>query len=77
MSDTTMDHIDLERILGAAVDRGASDVHLKVDRPPVVRFDGELESLPGFPPFLNATQITSGGQKCQRKLSPGSLRRRY
>jgi twitching motility protein PilT len=51
MSDTTMDHIDLERILGAAVDRGASDVHLKVDRPPVVRFDGELQPLPGFPPF--------------------------
>jgi twitching motility protein PilT len=51
MSDTTMDHIDLERILGAAVDRGASDVHLKVDRPPVVRFDGELEPLPGFSPF--------------------------
>jgi len=51
MSDTTMDHIDLERILSAAVDRGASDVHLKVDRPPVVRFDGELEPLPGFPPF--------------------------
>jgi twitching motility protein PilT len=51
MSDTTMDHIDLERILGTAVNRGASDVHLKVDRPPVVRFDGELEPLPGFPPF--------------------------
>jgi twitching motility protein PilT len=51
MSDTTMDHIDLERILAAAFDRGASDVHLKVDRPPVIRFDGELEPLPGFPPF--------------------------
>jgi twitching motility protein PilT len=51
MSDTTMNHIDLERILGAAVDRGASDVHLKVGRPPVVRFDGELEPLPGFAPF--------------------------
>ena len=51
MSDTTMDHIDLEALLSAAVDRGASDVHLKVSRPPVVRFDGELEPLPGFPPF--------------------------
>jgi twitching motility protein PilT len=51
MSDTTMDHIDLEGILAVAVDRGASDVHLKVDRPPIVRFDGELEPLPGFPPF--------------------------
>jgi twitching motility protein PilT len=51
-----MDHIDLERILGAAIDRGASDVHLKVDRPPVVRFDGELEPLPGFPP-LSAIEL--------------------
>jgi twitching motility protein PilT len=40
--------IDLDKILSAAVDRGASDVHLKSGRPPIVRFDGELEPLPGF-----------------------------
>jgi twitching motility protein PilT len=40
--------VDLEQILDAAVDRGASDVHLKVGRPPVVRFDGELETLDGY-----------------------------
>jgi twitching motility protein PilT len=40
--------IDLERILTAAVDRAASDVHLKVGRPPVVRYDGDLEALPGW-----------------------------
>ena len=40
--------IDLDKILSAAVDRGASDVHLKAGRPPIVRFDGELEPLPGF-----------------------------
>ena len=45
MTETT---IDLDKILGAAVDRGASDVHLKTGRPPIVRFDGELEPLPGF-----------------------------
>ena len=39
---------DLEQILRAAVDRGASDVHLKAGRPPIVRFDGELEPLAGF-----------------------------
>jgi twitching motility protein PilT len=39
----------LERILSAAVERGASDIHLKVGRPPVIRFDGQLETLPGFP----------------------------
>jgi twitching motility protein PilT len=41
--------IDLRTILNAAVERGASDVHLKAGRPPVVRFDGELEALDGFP----------------------------
>jgi twitching motility protein PilT len=51
MADTTTDHVDLDKILGAAVDRGASDVHLKVGRPPVVRFDGELEPLRGFSPL--------------------------
>jgi twitching motility protein PilT len=56
MSDTTMEHIDLERILGAAIDRGASDVHLKVDRSPIVRFDGELEPLSGFP-ALSAIEL--------------------
>jgi twitching motility protein PilT len=45
MTETT---IDLDKILSAAVDRGASDVHLKTGRPPIVRFDGELEPLPGF-----------------------------
>jgi len=43
--------IDLDKILSAAVDRGASDVHLKTGRPPIVRFDGELEPLPGFSPL--------------------------
>ena len=51
MSDDIIGLVDLERILGAAVDRGASDVHLKVGRPPVVRFDGDLEPLAGFSPL--------------------------
>jgi twitching motility protein PilT len=45
------DHVDLRAILSAAVERGASDVHLKTGRPPIVRFDGELEPLPGFSPL--------------------------
>jgi twitching motility protein PilT len=40
--------VDLKAILRAAVDRGASDVHLKVGRPPVIRFDGNLEPLEGW-----------------------------
>ena len=46
--------MELNQVLRAAVDRGASDVHLKVGRPPVVRFDGELEPLPGFSPARRA-----------------------
>src|SRR5262245_57693866 len=45
------DRVDLRAILSAAVERGASDVHLKTGRPPIVRFDGELEPLPGFAPL--------------------------
>ena len=56
MTDAKKSRIDLEAILGAAVDRGASDVHLKVGRPPVARFDGELEALSGFSP-LGATEL--------------------
>src|SRR5206468_8982009 len=48
MTDSSYD-VDLQAILTAAVELGASDVHLKAGRPPVVRFDGELDLLPGFP----------------------------
>ncbi len=40
--------VDLKEILRVAVERGASDIHLKVGHEPVVRFDGELEPLAGF-----------------------------
>ena len=42
---------DLDQILEAAVSRGASDVHMKVGRPPIVRLDGALAPLPGFSSF--------------------------
>jgi len=48
--------MELSQVLRAAVNRGASDIHLKVGRPPVVRFDGELEVLPGFSP-LGASEL--------------------
>ncbi len=35
-------HLTLERILKYAVQRGASDVHLKVPRPPALRIDGDI-----------------------------------
>ncbi|HUF01295.1 MAG TPA: PilT/PilU family type 4a pilus ATPase [Gaiellaceae bacterium] len=41
--------MDLDAVLRLAVERGASDVHLKVGKPPVFRFDGELELLADHP----------------------------
>ncbi len=41
--------MELINLLTAAVGTGASDVHLKLGQPPIVRLDGELEPLPGWP----------------------------
>jgi twitching motility protein PilT len=40
---------DLRQLMDACFDRGASDLHLSVGRPPVIRVHGELEELPGAP----------------------------
>ena len=39
--------LDLESLLIAAKDKQASDVHLKVDSPPILRVDGLLERIDG------------------------------
>ena len=39
--------MNLFEVLHTAVERGASDVHLKVGQPPIVRLDGDLEPLDG------------------------------
>ncbi|MBA2643622.1 MAG: PilT/PilU family type 4a pilus ATPase [Actinobacteria bacterium] len=46
--------MDLTAVLRHAVESGASDVHLKVDQPPVLRHDGELEVSAEFPPLGEA-----------------------
>ncbi len=46
--------IDLHALLRRIVDLGATDVHLKLGRPPVVRVDGELEPLDGELPLNDA-----------------------
>ena len=43
--------IDLGRVLRYAVERGASDVHLKVPSPPAVRIHGLLQRIPKAPPL--------------------------
>jgi twitching motility protein PilT len=41
--------MDLNRLLLAAVELGASDIHLKLDQPPMLRRDGAVEALPEWP----------------------------
>jgi twitching motility protein PilT len=43
--------MDLDSLLRRAVELGASDVHLKLGQPPVIRIDGDLEPLPEWPPL--------------------------
>ena len=46
--------MDLNAVLARAVELGASDIHLKVGQPPVVRRDGELGLLPDHPPLFDS-----------------------
>ena len=45
--------MELGDICRLAVRKGASDVHLKVGRPPMLRVDGDLQPLGGVPPLTN------------------------
>jgi twitching motility protein PilT len=46
--------MDLDSILARAVNLGASDVHLKLDRPPLVRRQGGVMPLEDFPALTEA-----------------------
>jgi twitching motility protein PilT len=50
--------MDLDRLLRRAVQLGATDVHLKLGQPPVVRRDGELGTVPDSAP-LDAADLES------------------
>jgi twitching motility protein PilT len=41
--------MDLNNLLRNAVELGASDIHLKVGQPPILRRDGDLDPMEGFP----------------------------
>jgi twitching motility protein PilT len=43
--------VDLNAVLSRAVELGASDIHLKLGQPPVVRRDGQLGLVPDHPPL--------------------------
>jgi twitching motility protein PilT len=46
--------MDLNRLLLRAVESGASDVHLKLGRPPMIRCDGTIGPLPDWPKLEEA-----------------------
>src|SRR3954454_2921299 len=50
--ETTLDadasSVDLAALLRSAVEHDASDVHLKIGQPPVIRYDGQLRPLEGW-----------------------------
>ena len=48
------DVIDLIDLLTRAVKSGASDVHLKLGQPPILRLDGDLEQMEGAPALMEA-----------------------
>jgi twitching motility protein PilT len=50
--------MELNALLRHAVDLGASDVHLKIGQPPILRRDGELLQLADWPP-LDEAALTS------------------
>ena len=46
--------MDLNPLLRRAVDLGASDIHLKVGKPPMLRCDGAVRPLDGAEPLTDA-----------------------
>jgi twitching motility protein PilT len=64
--------MDLNAILRIAVELGASDVHLKIGQPPMLRTDGSISPLPECPP-LNEQNLLAGLEAVTR-VTPERLR---
>jgi twitching motility protein PilT len=63
--------VNLDLLLANAVQLGASDVHLKIARPPVLRIDGTLEPLPDAAPLTDAD--LEAVLRCVTELVPHRL----
>ncbi|WP_022851425.1 type IV pilus twitching motility protein PilT [Limisalsivibrio acetivorans] len=61
--------LDINVILQKSVAKGASDLHLKVGRPPTLRLHGSLENLEGFPKVTSEDTI-----KIAQAVMPQALR---
>ncbi len=51
--------MDLNALLRRAVDLGASDIHLKLEQPPMLRRDGSIGPIEGAPPLLEADLLSA------------------
>ena len=63
--------LNMDRILQACVSQGASDIHLTVGRPPVLRIDGGLRSLETKvldPDDTSALMRSITPDRCQQEL---------
>jgi twitching motility protein PilT len=47
-------HQEMDRLLKTLVDDGASDLHLRVGEPPILRIHGELKRMEGVAPLSNS-----------------------
>src|SRR5918994_174096 len=56
--------MDLNRLLEQAVQAGASDIHLKVGRPPLARKDGVVEELPGWESLTDQNLLVALERVC-------------
>ncbi len=63
--------MDLNALLGRAVELGASDIHLKVDRPPMLRRDGALGEMPEWGPLTETDLLVALERVCS--ISPAKL----
>ena len=50
-SGTSAERERIEGMLHAMIERGSSDLHLRVGEPPIVRVDGEMVRIPGTQPL--------------------------
>ena len=66
--------MDLNALLRRAVDLGASDIHLKLDRAPLIRHDGGIQPLdePALTGFADEMPLESAA--LSNELSPQALK---
>jgi twitching motility protein PilT len=58
--------MDLSRLLQGAVESGATDIHLKVERPPMLRRDGAVQAFDGWEPLTDGDLEGIVAEVCAR-----------